>query len=111
MEKKLGKISKARFGLGGYNDACIGLFLQFEGNGWGVQTSDSIFDPVIIQNTEHCKWTESERSEAFAGIMNRLSKTLNEAKKDSVEKLAGTPVEVGFEGNIIKSWRILVEVI
>jgi hypothetical protein len=43
--------------------------------------------------------------------MRYVSKLLKEAKVDSVDKLKGKPVEVTFEGNTLKSWRILTEVL
>lgn len=36
MEKKLGKIQDVKFGIGGYQDAMIGLFITLGNNGWGV---------------------------------------------------------------------------
>lgn len=36
--KQLGKISSASFGIGGYQDAMLGLHLMFESDGWGVGT-------------------------------------------------------------------------
>jgi hypothetical protein len=43
--------------------------------------------------------------------MRYVSKLLKESKVDSVEKLKGKPVEVTFEGNMLKEWRILTEVL
>jgi hypothetical protein len=43
--------------------------------------------------------------------MRYLSKLLNEAKVSSVDKLKGIPVEVTFDGNMLKEWRILTEVL
>ena len=44
-------------------------------------------------------------------VLRRLSKILKEAKVKSVYQLKGIPVEVTFEGNLIKEWRILTEVL
>lgn len=35
MNKKLGKIKSIEFGLGGYQEACIGLSVSLIGEGWG----------------------------------------------------------------------------
>ena len=43
--------------------------------------------------------------------LKNVSKYLKEAKVSSVDKLKGIPVEVTFENNTIKSWRILTEVL
>jgi len=43
--------------------------------------------------------------------MRYLSKLLNDAKVDSVDKLKGIPVEVTLEDNTLKEWRVLIEVL
>lgn len=42
LTTELGKITKATFGLGGYQDAQVGLWLTFEGKGWGVPMESSV---------------------------------------------------------------------
>ena len=41
----------------------------------------------------------------------RISALLGDAKKTEVSRLAGVPVEVEFNGNVLKSWRVLKEVL
>jgi hypothetical protein len=36
---------------------------------------------------------------------------LKDAKVNSVDELKGKPVEVTFDGNMLKEWRILTEVL
>jgi hypothetical protein len=36
---------------------------------------------------------------------------LNDAKVNSVDRLKGVPVEATFDGNLLKEWRILTEVL
>jgi hypothetical protein len=43
--------------------------------------------------------------------MRYVSKLLKDAKVDAVQKLQGIPVEVTFDGNLLKEWRILTEVL
>jgi hypothetical protein len=43
--------------------------------------------------------------------MRYVSKLLRDAKVDSVEKLKGKPIEATFDGNTLKEWRILTEVL
>jgi hypothetical protein len=43
--------------------------------------------------------------------MRYISSLLKDAKVDSVDKLKGKPVEVTLDGNQLKSWRILTEVL
>jgi hypothetical protein len=43
--------------------------------------------------------------------MRYLSKLLKDSNVNSVDKLKGVPVEVTFDGNMLKDWRILTEVL
>lgn len=110
-ETRLGKIKSATFGHGGYQDAMIGLHVDLGGDGWGVMTSKSAWDAEMISHSEHCKWTEADRSKQYDEIMRYISKLLATAKVSSVDKLKGVPVEVTFDDNMIKDWRILAEVL
>ncbi|NBU82056.1 MAG: hypothetical protein EBS55_10460 [Flavobacteriaceae bacterium] len=111
MEKKLGKIEDVRFGLGGYQGAMLGLHVTLGASGWGVSDSRANWDAEQIKCSEHAKWTEQDRDEWYTEIMRYVSKLLKEAKVDSVDKLKGKPVEVTFDGNMLKEWRILTEVL
>lgn len=109
--KELGKITCCKFGFGGYQESMMGLHLTFEGKGWGCGTSILGFWNDTIKWTPNCKWTEESRSQQRVDMVKEIDKTLREAKVDSVDKLKGIPVEVIFENRMIKSWRILAEVL
>lgn len=111
MEKKLGKIKNVKFGIGGYQDAMIGLHVTLGSNGWGVGDSCSAWDAESIKWSEHCNWTEDDRDKQYAEILRYLSKLLKDAKVDSVDRLKDIPVEVTFDGNMLKEWRVLTEVL
>lgn len=111
MEKKLGNISNVKFGLGGYNDAMLGLHLSFLAGSTVVSTSKAAWDCNLIEWTTHYNWTEEERSDLYDGIMRFLSYTLKDAKVSSVDDLKGVPVELTFDGMELKSWRVLTEVL
>ena len=111
MEKRLGKIESVHFGLGGYQGAMLGLHVTLGASGWGVGDSRANWDSEQIKWTKHTKWSESDRDGWYTEIMRYVSKLLKEAKVDSVDKLKGKPVEVTFDGNILKEWRILTEVL
>lgn len=84
--KELGRISKAQFGyLGDFKHLAVEL--TFSGKGWGVGS--------------------------YIGADNRdyIRKTLDDAGKRYIHELVGTPVEITFEGNAIKEWRVLTEVL
>lgn len=111
MEKKLGKIESVKFGLGGYQEAMLGLSVTLSGEGWGVGDFKGNWDAETIKVSEYTKWTETDRDKGYSDTMRFLSKLLKEAKVSSVDKLKGIPVEVTFDGNLLKEWRILTEVL
>ena len=110
MRKELGKIQDIYFGIGGYQDACIGLNITLGGEGWGVGDNKVAWDANMI-SSKGAKWTEQDRDKQYAEIMRYISDLLSQAKVNKVEKLKGIPVEVTFEGNLLKEWRILKEVL
>jgi hypothetical protein len=111
MEKKLGKIESVKFGLGGYQDAQLGLSVTLSARGWGVSDFKGNWDAEIIKRSEHTQWTEEDRDKGYSETMRFVSKLLKEAKVSSVDKLKDTPVEVTFDGNMLKEWRVLTEVL
>ena len=111
MEKRLGKIQSVRFGHGGYQDACIGLSVTLGDGGWGVGDFKGAWDPEMIKRSDSTQWTEEDRSKGIDETIRLVSKLLKDAKVDSVDKLKNIPVEVTFEGMMLKEWRILTEVL
>jgi hypothetical protein len=111
MEKRLGKIQSVKFGHGGYDDAHIGLSVTLSGGIWGVNDFKGCWDPEIIKHSNYCEWTEKDRSKINDETVRFISKLLKEAKVDSVDKLKNIPIEATFDGNTLKEWRILTEVI
>lgn len=111
MEKRLGKITSVKFGLGGYQGAMLGLHVSLGNDDWGVNDSTANWDAEQISCSKHSKWTESDRDGWYSEIMRYVSKLLKEAKVNSVDELKGKPVEVTFDGNMLKEWRILTEVL
>lgn len=109
--KYLGKIARVYIGEGGYQDSMFGISfsLSFDtgssiGDFWGA------WGPRI-ECTAHCKWTDADRRSQIADAFWRLAKLMHDAKVQDAAKLAGVPVEVEIEGNILKSWRVLTEVL
>jgi hypothetical protein len=111
MEKKLGKIESVRFGLGGYQESQLGLSITLGNGSWGVGDFKGGWDAERIKWSKHCKWSEEDRDKGYSETMRFLSKLLKEAKVDTVDKLKNIPVEVTFDGNMLKEWRILTEVL
>lgn len=110
MDKKLGKITAAGFGLGGYQDACIGLSITIESGGWIMSDWRGGWSEMIKCDS-HCKWTEADRSKTNDETVRFVDGILRAAKKQSVTQLVGVPVEVTLDGMTLKSWRVLTEVI
>lgn len=110
-EKRLAKIKNVRFGHGGYQGMQFGLYLGFGGEGWGVSTFEGAWDPTLMERSEHAAWTEVDRSKELDNLCRNVSKYLSQAKVDDVAELKDKPVEITFEGQIMKSWRLLTEVI
>ena len=100
-EKKIGKIISARFGLGGYDDAMIGISFSLGNDSWGVQD----FWGQWADNSEHIICNK-------AAAMS-LTALFKDAKKGTLDELAGIPVEVTFDGpgGKLLTWRVLTEVI
>jgi hypothetical protein len=109
-ETKLGQIQSVKFGRGGYQDVMLGVSVTLGGKGWGVCDfkGDWDFDTTVNERT---KWTELERRSHLAEMLFWLSGIMREAKVETVDKLKGVPVEIVFENNTLKSWRILSEVL
>lgn len=110
IRKEFGKIQSVSFGHGGYQDCRLGIWFSFEGKSWGVCDGRGFWDAEIIKHEKSCQWSEGSRDKAYSDVMRYLSKLLREANVSNVNKLKGKPVEVQFEGNTIKSWRLLTEV-
>ena len=89
----------------------LGLHVTLGASGWGVGDSRANWDVEQIKWSEHSKWSEEDRDVWYAEIMRYVSKLLKDAKVDSVDKLKGKPVEVTLDGNLLKEWRILTEVL
>ena len=111
MKKELGKIVKAEFGLGGYQECMFGLSLTFKGPFGDVCDfiSGGWYEGITI--SEYTTWTEEDRSLARVKMIKRIDKILTDTKVSSISELKNKPVEVTFENSQLKEWRILTEVL
>jgi hypothetical protein len=117
-ETKIGRIEYAKFGHCGYQECQFGLSLGFQGrkDGWGVGASiiggwsyslTSAED--LAKPDNRCKWTEKDRQTSMAKMAREVDELLTKAKVGDVSQLVGIPVEVTFENNTLKDWRVLEE--
>lgn len=107
-EKWLGRITKAEFGFDGYQEAMFGLSVTIESTGGGVGDFKGAWG---IERSPHAKWTEEDRAKEIFEAVWFTKDILEKAKKQHVSQLKGVPVEVTCEDRLLKSWRILTEVL
>lgn len=107
VRTELGKIKSIEFGSGGYDGAMTGLSVELGGQGWGVND----FKGTWSTRSEHAKWTEADQAEIWVETVKLIRDLCEKAKVKNLSGLHGKPVEVTFEGNLLKSWRILEEVL
>lgn len=106
--KELGRIASVRIGMGGYQDAMLGIQFVLEGKGWGVHAP---FLGTWATWREGCKWSVEDQTRHFGDALRELGRVLEKAKKEDAYRLVGTPIEAEFDGMTLKSWRVLEEVL
>lgn len=111
MQKELGKITRAEFGFGGYQECEFGLWLTLSGKSWGVTAKISGGWMHSMKPDKDTKWTEESRAKDYAEMATAISDLLTTAKIQSISQLIGLPVEATFDGLTLQSWRILTEVL
>lgn len=109
MDKRLGRIASVRLGKGGYDDAMFGVSVSLSLDGGATGVGD--FKGFWGSYPKGAKYTEEEWQSAHDGTYDWLRKLMREAKVDDFTKLQGVPVEVTLDGMVLKSWRILTEVL
>ena len=109
MRKELGKIKSVRFGYGGYGDSQFGLSLTLASGCSCVNTGHQEWGLDI--SSRGTEWDEAARDENFALIMRKTNQLMIDAKVKEVHELVGIPIEIEWDGNSLKDWRILTEVL
>lgn len=104
--KQLGRIKTVFFGL---QDGRAGVWFELGGDGWG--TMDGAHWWLSGARSIGSIWTEEDRNAARIQAVERIEALIKQAKVDELGKLIGIPVEVTFNGNTLKEWRILTEVL
>jgi hypothetical protein len=108
ISKQLGHIDTASFGLGGYQDAMLGFSFVLEGDHWGVS---DFWGHWAGSPGDNAKWTYEDQTQKFAEASRAVLELLKKARVNRLEDLSGIPIEITFENNVLKSWRILTEVL
>ena len=109
-ETRIGKIQKATFGFGGYQEAQFGLTLII-GNSkenWSVSTFEGFWG---MSPSSGALWTVDDQRARLGDTCLALIGWMKDANVTGVSQLGGIPVEVTFDGNMLESWRVLTEAI
>ena len=109
MNKRIGKIQGISFGFGGYDDAMIGVSVTLVSDKecWGVGD----FKGTWATRSDGAEWTLADQTRIWGETVAWVRDLLRDAKKQELKDLVGTPVEVTFEDNTLKAWRVLTEVV
>jgi len=107
--KEIGKIKSVTLGYGGYQEAMLGFTftLGSKKGSWGVGD----FKGMWTTTSKGAKWTEDDRTLEFGKAMRFVWELMKDANVQTLDDLNGVPIEVTFDANMLKSWRILKEVI
>lgn len=109
IRKELGKIQGVTVGYGGYQDVQLGIGFYLGGKGWGVGAGEyRAWGTAVTKDTQ---WTEADRIKALGETFMKIKKWLDDAGVKDVYALKGKPIEATFEGDTLKDWRILKEVL
>lgn len=106
-EKWLAKISGARFGYGGYDDAMFGVWFTFDGK-YGNSDGKGAWGHGPSKDAE---WTAEDRRGAWGEMIEWTLDIMKQAKVKDFNDLVGKPVEVTSINDRMDSWRILTEVL
>ena len=109
MRKELGKIKSVTIGYCGYQDGEIGFQFTLGGENWNVVAP--AYSACASDPDERCKWTKEDQLEALGTAWLSIRDLIRDAKVKDVRKLVGIPIEATFDGQLLKSWRILSEVL
>lgn len=112
IDKKIGKIKSVKYGFGGYQGCMFGVTFDLgsDKDSWGVGDFKGAWGPEIKVD-KYTKWTEKDRSNQYADTARFVADLMMKANVRDLNDLVGVPVEVTFEGNCLKEWRVLEEAI
>lgn len=108
---RLGKIKSIDLVL---EESKLGLkaILVLEGSSEVVSFVDWTWCKTIVPIKGKHSWIEKDREESYCVLVKRINELLLDAKKDSLQGLAGVPIEAKFKDrNLLQSFRILKEVL
>lgn len=104
--KFLGKIQSVTLGFDDRGWFGPMFDLRFDG---ASSVGDSRTIPPVYKDT--FSYTPEEWAEKLRDDYAFIYVAMRDAGVSDFNKLAGTPIEVEIEGNMLKSWRVLKEVL
>lgn len=107
IEKRLGKIISAEFGVYGDGPWLVGLQLGFSTPGLLLDDGGS----YVINISPACRFSEEERREAITLMVDSVHKVLTDANVSYISELIGKPVEITIDDLEFTDFRILTEVL
>ena len=84
--------------------------LSFTFSGSGVCAFKGSW-PLTMERSKDAKWSEDDRNKEVLDMVRFVTETMEKAKVKDVSDLKGIPVECTCDGNCLKEWRILEEVL
>ena len=108
LMNNIGKIEKVSFEK---RDGRLGIWFVLESDGWSVMSERSVWDYNEAEVSKHTKWSEQDRDDEMASMMEYISNLMHQAKVTDIQSLKGKPITLQIEGNVLQDWRLLTEVL
>ncbi len=107
-KKEFGRIIKVGYGFGGYQDVEFGASFTLGTDALQVRDFWGVFSNEV---PEDANWTDADQTKIFADTIRRIISIMRKARVQEIHDLINTPIELIYDGNMLKRWRILTEVI
>jgi len=85
----IGKIKSVKFGK---RDGKLGIWFVLESDGWNIMADHSVWDYNEVKADEHIKWSEQDRNDQMASMMEYISDLMYQAKVTDIQSLTGKPI-------------------
>lgn len=102
MHTELGKITKASFCAGGYQEVMVTFRLDIGGKGWGCVKEfiggwGHVSEEEVKDPKRGYKWSHDSRIQGIGQAAWEVWELMKKAKVDRLEKLEGIPIKAHFD--------------
>lgn len=97
LHMEFGKIQRAEFGYGGYQNCQIVFEIQVGGPAWGAAMIYECGWGHVEMPSSDSKWTHDERIKRTGEKAWEVFQLIRKAKKKTLSDLVGTPIKAYFE--------------